>query len=129
MASVANVVLTDGTTTKTYTPSSVDSNRVFSFIDRSLGQKALEGTLTVQSRNAGNDSQVVRTKLFMPHTVTNADTGVTSVVETSSIDIQVRHAAVSTDEEREFLISLLHNISDASQSLLLPVLQGDENLF
>lgn len=129
MPQIAPIVLTGDSTSITYSPTSVDSKRVFTLTDRSLGQKALDGTLTVQSRDAGNDSQLVSVKLTKPHTVTDSDTGVTSVVEESTVNIQFRHAAIATGIERQLLVQLIANMLDPSQTVMLPVLQGDENFF
>lgn len=129
MPQIANIIVTDGTTPKTFSPTKVDSQRVFTLVDRSLGQKALDSIATVQSRDAGNDSQLVSCKVNIPHVVTNVDTGVSSVVENSHFKIEFRHANIASDAEREYLVDIAASLLADTQTLVRPVLQGDENFF
>lgn len=129
MPQATNIVLTDGTTPATFTPKTIRPGAESTFQDMSLGSKALASYMTVSNRDGGNDSTVVRIKLDIPHTASSVDTGITEVLETSFVDIRIRHAAIASEAERDYLVALAQNLLDPLQLTVGPVLRGSDSIY
>lgn len=129
MPQVNPIVLTDGTNPKTFQPSKVDQNAVRYFVNRDLGRRDLESTVTVQTKDASNNSQVISMQLKMPHIITNADTGEQYSDEESFVQVKIRHAAIASSEDRDYLLALVADALRTDHTQLGSVTTGDEGFY
>lgn len=127
MPQASEIVLTDGTTPVTMTPTARSVNGEQHYADSTLGQKDLRSEMWISSRDGGNDSTVVKIKMELPIIDINTDTGRSSKVETELVEVKLRHASLATLAQRQTLVAYINHA--LSIGALSSVVDGSEQIF